>query len=87
MRDQRGHLMPALRLSFGEVSDVILDAAQDREVVFVDVKDLHLDSVRLVQDTTIGVERLLRGARPGEAASLGQSLAAHLLTERGIAQH
>ena len=40
-RDEHADAMPARGLRFGKHLDVILDAADDGEVVFVDVEDFH----------------------------------------------
>ena len=39
--DQHDDLMSGCGLGFGQHFDVVFDAAQDRVVVFVDVKDVH----------------------------------------------
>ena len=62
--DQRRDIVSGSSLPLGQQPHMVLDAAQDGEVVFVDVEDFHGDSARLAQDAAIGVERLLRGARP-----------------------
>jgi len=38
------HLVSLMRLSFGQQPDVVLDTAQDRRIVLVNVEDLHADA-------------------------------------------